>query len=383
MNSKERLLTTLEHKEPDRVPLDLGGWVTTISVKTYQRLLSYLKIDRDAQVFDWLRQNVSPEEDVLQRLGVDTRYVHLGKPHFWNFKPNSTPDGMWVRDEWGCGFLMPESSLYYNLMDSPLRNATIDDLDNYSWPDPNDKGFLDGVEAQAKALAEDGQFGVVGNFAWESWFERAWKLRGMDTFFMDMVINKEFVHALLDKTLSIHMTLLDNVLEVCGKHLDVIIQGGDLGGQKNTLMSLNAYREYIKPRQEKSIRLIKEKTKAKVFWHSCGAISNLIDDFIEVGIDILNPVQVSSTGMDILELKKKYGENIVFWGGIDSQNILPYGSTQDVEAAVKGTFKSAGANGGLVMCAVHNIQADVPEENVLALYDAARKFGQYSISSTQ
>lgn len=383
MNSKVRLLTALEHDEPDRVPLDLGGWVTTISVKTFQQLLNLLGIKRNAQVFDWLRQNVNPEEDILQRLGVDTRYVHLGQPHFWSFKPETTLKGLYVKDEWGCGFLMPESSLYYNLVESPLRNATIDDLENYPWPDPNDAGYLTGVETRARALANEGQYGVVGNFGWESWFERAWKLRAMDVFYMDMITNKDFVHALLDKTLSLHMTLLDNVLEVCGKYLDVIIQGGDLGGQNNTLMSLDAYREFVKPRQEKSIRLIKEKTKAKVFWHSCGAVSSLIHDFIEVGIDILNPVQVSAKGMDVSALKKQYGNNIVFWGGIDSQHVLPHGKVQDVEAAVKNLCESAGANGGLVICAVHNIQADVPSENVLALYDSAHDFGQYPIGFNQ
>lgn len=379
MNSKDRLITALEHKEPDRVPLDLGGWVTTISVKTYQKLLALLGFKRKSQVFDWLRQNVNPEEDVLQRLGVDTRYVHLGQPHSWNFKPKATSKGMYVKDEWGCGFLKPETSLYYNLVESPLRDATIDDLENYPWPDPDDAGYLDGVEVRARKLAEEGQYGVVGNFAWESWFERAWKLRAMDVFYMDMIGNKDFVHAILDKTLSLHMTLLENVLEVCGEYLDVIIQGGDLGGQNNTLMSPDAYREFIKPRQEKSIRLIKEKTNAKVFWHSCGAVSSLIDDFIEVGIDILNPLQVSAKGMDAASLKKRYGNNIVFWGGIDSQDTLPHGKVKDVEAAVKTLLQSAGNQGGLVICAVHNIQADVPPKNVLALYDSAKRFGRYPI----
>ena len=380
MNSKERLIGALNHQEVDRVPLDLGGWVSTISVKTYTRLLKKLGIQREGQVFDWLRQNASPEEDVLQRLGVDTRYVHLGQPHGWQFAPKQTTNGFYVTDEWGCGFLMPESSLYYNLVDSPLKNATIDDLETYTWPDPDDKGYLEGIAQRARELAEAGEYGVVGNFAWETWFERAWKLRAMDTFYMDMVTDKEFVHAILDKTLSLHLKLLGNVLEVCGQYLDVIIQGGDLAGQNTTLMSPATYREFIKPRQEKAIRFIKERTKAKVFWHSCGAVSSLIDDFIDVGIDILNPVQVRATGMDPAVLKKHYGNRIVFWGGIDSQQVLPSGSIKDVEAEVRYLVKHAATDGGLVICPVHNIQADVPVENVLALYDAVRLWGNYPIS---
>lgn len=379
MNSKERFIAALNHKEPDRVPLDLGGWVTTISINTYNRLLKKMGIQGEGQVFDWLRQNVMPEEDVLERLGVDTRYVHLGKPHSWHFNPQQTDKGLYVTDEWGCGFLMPESSLYYNLIDSPLRNATIEDLKNYTWPDPDDSGYLNGIEQRARQLFEENQYGIVGNFAWESWFERAWKLRAMDKFYMDMVADKEFVHALLDKTLSLHLRLLDNVLKVCGKYLDVIIQGGDLAGQKTTLISPHTYREFIKPRQEKSIRFIKERTSAKIFWHSCGAVSSLIDDFIDVGIDILNPVQVRAEGMNAEELKKRYNGRIAFWGGIDSQHVLPMGKVKDVENEVRHLIKTAGPGGGLIVCSVHNIQADVPEENVLALYDTVQKFGKYPI----
>ena len=380
MNSKERFITAINHEEPDRVPLDLGGWVTTISVKTYDRLLKKLGVDRKGEVFDWLRQNVKPEEDVLEQLGVDTRYVHLGAPKGWQFAPEQTDKGLWVRDEWGCGFLKPETSLYYNLMDSPLKNATIDDLNSYAWPDPDDPGYLEGIGEQARRLASENTHAVIGNFAWESWFERAWKLRAMDRFYMDMVGDKEFVNALLDKTVSLHLRLLDNVLNICGDYLDVIIQGGDLAGQNTTLMSPDTYREFIKPRQEKVIGFIKERTKAKVFWHSCGAVSSLIDDFIDVGIDILNPVQVRAQGMDAAGLKKRYGKNIVFWGGIDSQQVLPNGTAADVKNEVKHLISAAGPGGGLVICAVHNIQADVPEDNVIALYDAVKKWGNYPLS---
>ena len=152
MNSKERVLTALNHEEPDRVPLDLGGWVTTISQVAYNNLLKELGINRTREVFDWLRQNVTPEEDILERLGVDTRYVHPGKPESWNFSPVETDDGLHINDEWGCGFLKPESSLYYNLMESPLREAALDDLDSYPWPDPRDPGYIKGIAECIKIL---------------------------------------------------------------------------------------------------------------------------------------------------------------------------------------------------------------------------------------
>jgi uroporphyrinogen decarboxylase len=348
-----------------------------MSIKTYNQLLRHLGIDREGEVFDWLRQTVEPEEDVLRRLRVDTRYVHLGRPHGWKLEPIKTDRGLYVTDEWGCGFLMPDSSLYYNLVHSPLEDATIEDLDDYPWPDPDDAGYVDGIAERARQLHEDGQYAVVGDFAWESWFERAWKLRSLDRFLMDTIVNKDFVHALLDRTVSLHRGLLCNVLDACGQYLDVVIQGGDFGTQSNTLISPNAYREFVKPRQETIVSIIKERTNAQVFWHSCGAVSSLIDDFIEVGIDILNPVQVSAKGMNVAELKARYGNRIVLWGGIDSQRVLPGGCTGDVERAVKRLLREAAPGGGLVVCAVHNIQADVPAENVVAMYDAVQQWGHY------
>jgi len=379
MTGKERVLAALNHEEADRVPLDLGGWVTTISVITYNKLLKQLGINREVPFFDWLRQTADPEEDVLERLGVDTRYVHIGKPHGWTFAPEQREEDFYVVDEWGCGFVKTPSTLYYNLIHSPLKNATIDDLNRYPWPNPRDPGYLRGVVVRAKKLADEGRYAVMGDFAWETWYERAWKLVGMERFYMDMALNREFVHALLDKTLSQHLEFLDHVLSACGPYIDIVIQGGDLAGQKTTLMSPADYEEFIKPRQKKAIDLIKSKTKAKVFWHCCGAISTLIPHFIEVGIDILNPVQVRAAGMDAASLKKRFGKEIVFWGGVDSQQILPTGSSGDVEREVRNLVRAMAPGGGLVVCAVHNIQADVPVENVLTLFDSVERWGRYPV----
>ncbi len=379
MTGKERVLAALNHEEADRVPVDLGGWVTTISVITYNKLLQQLGISREASFFDWLRQTADPEEDVLERLGVDTRYVHIGKPRGWKFAPQQREDGLYVIDEWGCGFLKTPSTLYYNLVHSPLKNAGIKDLEKYTWPNPRDPGYLDRVVERARRLADERKYAVIGDFAWETWYERAWKLVGMERFYMDMALNREFIHALLDQTLSLHLEFLDHILSGCGQCIDVVIQGGDLAGQKTTLISPADYEEFIKPRQKKAIDLIKSKTKAKVFWHCCGAASTLIPHFIEVGIDILNPVQVRAAGMDAARLKKNFGKEIVFWGGIDSQQVLPTGSTGDVESEVRNLIRAMAQEGGLVVSAVHNIQADVPVENVLTVFDSATRWGRYPL----
>lgn len=380
MNSKERVLKALDHHQPDRVPLDLGGWVTTISSVAYNRLLKLLGISREREVFDWLRQTVDPEEEILQRLGVDTRYVHPGKPESWTFSPEETGKGLYVEDEWGCGFLKTPTTLYYNLCLSPLTDAKLEDLEKYPWPDPRDPGYLDGVAEKANSLAEKNEFGVVGDFAWETWYERAWKLRGLEQFYMDMVLDRDFVHALLDKTLELHLEFLDHVLSACGDYLDVIIQGGDLADQKTTLMSLEDYREFVKPRQRRAIELIRSKTGAKIFYHCCGAVSSLIPEFIDLGIDIINPVQTRAAGMEAGKLKTEFGDRVVFWGGVDSQQVLPQESAQEVEKEIRHLIREMAPGGGFVACAVHNIQADVPPENVLALYDAVLKWGEYPLA---
>ncbi len=378
MTGKERVLASLNHEEPDRVPLDLGGWVTTISVVTYNKLIQRLGIDRTVQAFDWLRQTADPDEDVLERLGVDTRYVHIGKPHSWRFNPVQEGDDSYVVDEWGCGFVKTPSTLYYNLVHSPLKHARIEDLDSYPWPNPRDPGLIEGVAERAKRLADEGKYAVIGDFAWETWYERAWKLRSYEQFYMDMALDRTFLHALLDKVQGLHLEFLDHVLSAAGPHLDVVIQGGDLAGQQTTLMSPAAYQEFVKPRQKKAIDFIKSRTKAKVFWHCCGAVSGLIPHFVDVGIDILNPVQVRAAGMDASAIKEKFGREIVFWGGIDSQDLLPHGSAQDVEDEVRRLMPVLAPGGGLVACAVHNIQADVPVDNVFALFDSVMRWGRYS-----
>lgn len=381
MNSRERFLTALNHETPDRVPLDLGGWVTTISEVTYNRLLARLGIERRREVFDWLRQTVDPEEAVLERLGVDTRYVHIGRSRSWKFFPEPREQGSYVVDEWGCGFVKTPTTLYYNLIDSPLARAGIEDLDGHPWPDPLDPGYLEGVVERAKQLSEENRYAVIGDFAWETWYERAWKLRGMQQFYMDMALDRDFIHALLDRTLELHLKFLDKILSACGQYLDVVIQGGDLAGQQTTLMSPADYREFIKPRQAKAIELIRSRTKAKIFWHCCGAVSSLIPDFIDIGIDILNPVQVRAHGMDAQKLKADFGDRIAFWGGVDSQQVLPSGSPADVEAEVRHLLRAMAPKGGLVICSVHNIQADVPPDNVLALYDSVGKWGRYPLAA--
>ena len=201
-------------------------------------------------------------------------------------------------------------------------------------------------------------------------FERSWYLRGFQRFFVDMVRNEGFAAALLDKLLEINKAFLDEYLDAVGDYIQVIQLADDLGHQQGPLMPLKLYRKLIKPRQRELFRFVKDRTDAHLFYHCCGSIHQFIPDLIKIGVDILNPVQVSARGMDPARLKSEFGERLSFWGGIDTQHVLPRGSPEDVSREARSRIKELGERGGYVLGSVHNIQADVPPQNIIAMFSA-------------
>jgi uroporphyrinogen decarboxylase len=194
-------------------------------------------------------------------------------------------------------------------------------------------------------------------------------------------LDKPFAKALFDKLADFHIEFFRHYLEAVGDCIDVVVVSDDLGGENGPLISPELYRELIKPAQKKLWQFIKSNTEAYLFLHSCGSISKFIPDLIEIGVDILNPIQVAAKDMDTRRLKDEFGDKLIFWGGIDTQRILPFGSPEDVESEVKKRIADMAPGGGYVLTAVHNIQAGVPPENICMMYDAARKYGVYPIDS--
>jgi uroporphyrinogen decarboxylase len=194
---------------------------------------------------------------------------------------------------------------------------------------------------------------------------------------MDLMQNEKFAQVLMDKILNFQIRLLENLFKEIGSYIDVIKIGDDLGAQNALLISPKSYRKLIKPRHKKLISFIKKKTKAKVLLHTDGAVYSLIEDLIEIGVDILNPLQVSAKGMDAKRLKKEFGDELCFWGGIDTQKILPQGSTKEIEEEVKRIIDELAPGGGYILASVHNIQPDVPPENIYAMYQAAQKYERW------
>lgn len=375
---RERVLATLRHEEPDRIPLDLGGFVTTIERAPFNELKSYLGKDWETKCF--LRDHVEIPEELLEKFNIDTRYIRLKPPTNWTMKIDE--DNSWV-DEWGTRWKKPPTSMYWDPVGYPLKNATIKDLDSYPWPDPDDPGRIEGLREETKRLRDESEFAIIADIPVYGIFEHSWTcLRGADQFFTDLVTNTDFVIALFEKLLDIDIRLYANYMDAVGDLVDIVCVGDDLAGENGPLISPDMYRSLVKPYQAKLWKSIKDKTEAYLFLHTCGSAYRLIPDLIEIGVNILNPVQVAAKDMDSKRLKEEFGASLCFWGGIDTQKVLPFGSPGDVETEVKKRIADFAPGGGYVLNAVHCIQPGVPPQNIIQMYKSALIYGKYPIQVT-
>ncbi len=382
MTSRERLLAALEHRLPDRVPIDLGGNQTGMHKVAYQALIEHLGLDEPIEIMDAVQQLARPSEAVLERLRVDTRYIHAGAAEgFQGDIVAAERDGkLWhdLTDEFGVRWSMPDRSpLYMDITHHPLANAALADLADYPWPRGGDPGRFAGLRERALRLRRETPYAVVSGISGVV-YEICWYMRGLQRWFIDTVEQPEFCEAMLDHTLRFWLDWFDAFLREVGDLVDVIMIGDDLAGQTGPLFRPEFYRRVVKPRHRELVQFIKARTAAKVWYHTCGACRDYIPDLLDNGIDALNPVQISAAGMDPAQLKAEFGNRLVFWGGaIDAQHVLPHADPATVREHVHANLRALKPGGGYVFNNVHNIQAGVPPENVLAMYDAAYEFGTY------
>ncbi len=379
MNSRERVIKALNHEKPDRVPLDLGSsFVTGIAKTAYINLMNHLgkKVD-EIDFYDTLQQIVFVDEELLRELEVDVRGLI---PNMVRKNPQIEEIGTskFFTDEWGVRWEMPEGSLYYNLVKSPLSGEiNEDDIDNFSFPDTSDPKLLDGLEEKAKKYYEEG-YAIILESICAGIYEMCCRIRGTQDFLMDLALNPDLACKLMDKLLELKISFYEMAAKRIGKYILCIREGDDVAGQETMMMSLNMYRNLIKPRHEKLFKSQKELFPEPfyVFFHSDGQVYDVLADFIEIGMDILNPVQV--TGKSLSDIKREFGDKISFWGGgCDTQKVLPFGTPGDVKQDVKQRIEQLSPDGGLIFCPVHNIQADVSPENVMAMYESLRTYGNY------
>ena len=384
MNSRERVLTALSHQEPDRVPIDLGGTVvSTIAIPTYAALRRYLGLpEKPIRTLEVVQQVAVVDEDVLDRFGVDVIPVFANPPDTPAPVVSQSPVGTEsFPDDFGAILKKPVGSHYFDWQEFPLPEPALAALRTMPWPDPTNRGRYAGLRERVTTLrgsTERALFGIAP--CGHDLFNQLFRVRGMENGLMDLVAEPEFATAFFDRLTDSICTAQTLFLKEVGDLIDVHFAADDLAGQSGPLIAPDLYRRLIKPRQARILATIKAHTKVPIFYHSCGAVDEFIPDLIEMGVNILNPVQVSAAGMDTARLKQKYGTNLSFWGGgCDTQKVLPYGTPADVQNEVQHRIRDLAPGGGFVFNPVHNIQPNVAPANVAALFDAALEFGQYPI----
>ncbi|MHC4693601.1 MAG: uroporphyrinogen decarboxylase family protein [Planctomycetota bacterium] len=399
MTSRERILAALKHREPDRVPVDFSGHRSSgIAAMAYPKLREFLGLPpKPVRVYDVIQQLAIVDEDVLDRFGVDT--IELGRgfaldEESWSpwTLPDGTPclvpswthierdDGRWViRSKTGRVFAqMPDGTLYFEQTHYPFLDG--DDLQNIStaleesmWtavaspPGPIDSQSL---SEGAKRLREETGRAIIGLFG-GNLFEIGQFLYRNDQFMMLLAAEPKHANDFLDKLVEIHLANLEKFLSAVGEYIDIILFGDDLGMQTGPMISPQMYRELFKPRHKLLWNHAKKLADVKVMLHCCGGVLELMPDLIEAGVDAINPVQISCSGMDAGRLKAEFGKDITFWGGgCDTRDILPNDTPQQVAENVKEQVRILRPGGGFVFQQVHNILANIPPANIVAMFDA-------------
>ena len=382
MTARQRVLTALNHQEPDRVPIDLGGNQTGIHKVAYQSLLRHLGITDELTIMDAVQQLAKPCEAVLQRLHVDTRYIAAGAAGDWKggIVQRQRDGKLWhdLTDEFGITWSMPDE--HPNFMDithHPLANATVDDIKSYPFPKGDDPGRFVGLRQRALDLKKNTPYAVVSGISGVV-YEICWYMRGLEQWFCDLLTDRPFCEALIDQTLKFWMDWFRVFLTEVGDVVDVIMIGDDLAGQNGPLFNPDLYRRIVKPRHKRLVQYIRSRTRAKIWYHTCGSCVDFIPEIIDNGADILNPVQISARHMDPADLKRRFGKDISFWGGgVDAQHVLPRGTPEEVAANVRQNVRALMPGGGYIFNNCHNIQGEVPPENILAMFDTAYECGFY------
>ncbi len=379
MTSRQRVVTALAHSEPDRVPFDC-----TFSYEAYARLEKYLGYSPAPEVQPRSPAlNVTPPVAFLQELNVDLYYLGLR-----NWKNASAFEyGMdTYTDIWGVGYRKIENTagLEYPYAFHPLAHASLADLETYPWPDPDDPALVAGLKEEAGVLYENTEFALIGKFN-TPLFEQMLALRGMQQLFIDMTQHPEFVEALLDRLTTLAIRLIEVGLHACGSYLQILrLAGDDMGHQRGPLLSPRMFRRQIKPYFSRLYREAKRlfhqyNPHGKLMAHTDGDVYPLIPDYIEMGLDVLNPVQPYVAEMDHSRLKREFGAQLAFHGGIDIQRVLPFGTPKEVCDEAVRVMYSLGPNGGYILAPTHYLLSDVPAENIMALRDGVLQYGHYPL----
>lgn len=374
MTSRERVLKALNHEEPDRVPICIGSSGASVTDDVYFQLKDHFNIVGDVEPFRSGHGDNIYDPRIFDALGGDFRHITLKSSQ--SFKAERNEDGSY-KNEWGV--TVAKVGMFNEWIDNPLKDATKEDLDNYNWPNPyagnRDRDLL----ADCKKYYDGTDYAISTRSPSRGFMDLGIQLLGFDRFMMGLYIEPDFIKYFFDKILDVLIGFYDVLLSTAGPYVHIVETQGDLGHQEAPFVSPDIFREHFKPYYKKLNAFIKSKAPdAKIYTHTCGAIEPLLDDLIDAGIEVINPVQPLAKGMNTAKLKEKYGGRVVFHGSIDLQESLA-GSAEEVDLEVRTRIKDLAPGGGFILAPANVVQPDVPVKNLVLLCDLAREYGQYPI----
>jgi len=357
MNSRKRFLQTINNKIPDRPPV-----VATFTPQVAKKMSKYLGLSYE-QPLDSMLSTRASHMDLLVELGNDAIVIATCAPDTF---PTKTLDNGLIENEWGMIF--KPLGLYNEFYVYPLAHAkTVDDISNYKFPDPLANGRWTAAEKNVVKYGKT--HGIIADLE-TTLFETAWYLVGLEKFLMDLLMEAEYINPLLDKIQAIHTIYGKRLVELGA---DVLWCGDDFGTQQSQIMDMETFRKYFKPRiNEMFSEYKKVNPEVKLAWHSCGAFRPFMPDFIELGLDIVNPIQPMAAGMEPEMLKQDFGNELIFFGGVCVQDLLPNKTPTEIQKEMKRRISILGENGGYIVAPAHNIQDDTSIENILAFFDAGK-----------
>ena len=382
MGRRENFKKILAHEQPDDAILDLGGCpLSTMMGKSYAGLMHLLGLEnKDAENDEILKwgQVYRLDDRLVEALDIDTRgvgAVQIPSRSTWKILSKNE-----YIDEWSIRRKF--TGLYWDIIESPLRDKEVEDLEDFPWPDPDsiDMESIRREAKRAKFLYENTDYIVVADLPTYGIFELGCWMCGFDDYLCKMAADPDFIHEYSNRVLAYQKRVLELYLNELGPYIHVIVSGDDYATQHPQFLSMPMFDEMVKPYFKERLRYTRQFTDAAILHHSCGSVAKMIPDLVDCGVEILNPIQPGAVDMEPEKIKPMYGDQIVFHGGFDTQQVLPFGTEEDVEREVAHMMGIMNKNGGYIFAAAHNIQEDVKPENIVAMFRAARKYGKKSVS---
>jgi uroporphyrinogen decarboxylase len=375
MTSRERVLNAIAHMDGP-LPVDFGGLHSSLHQNAHRAVVRTLGLRAaEPEIQDWFQMIVFPAPALLERFGADCVPVYANPGAGWELKFEEDERNQYMTNEWGITLRKPKDGYFFDLHRCPLQKMdSLEEIRKWKWPDPEDPARVKGLRERVLKLRRETDKAVVLFNSIGGTHEHSYFIRGLTELLTDLAASPDIADYLAAKAGEWEAAWFTRVLKEIGDLVDIAQVGDDLGTSQGLIFSRRMYLKFYKERERSIIDAIKKASKAHVYFHCCGAVREVIPDLIDIGVEILNPVQIQAAGMDSAALKKDFGRDLTFWGGGCNPKILTTGTPKDVEAEVRRRIADFHKGGGYVFASVHNIQAVDPPENIVAMFDAAARY---------